>query len=137
MSSTSGRRSRNGAPHTAAAGVAGSVRRMDRAKAHGVVNEFYQEIVLLRVAVVDEQPRVDPSPGLEPVPRVTASDPPPPRDHLPSVRVAPEELDDEVQKPLHDAEISCSSIFNRCSRERRNGQDTFHRPIRLVAVPKA
>ena len=29
-SSTSGRRSRNGAPHTAAAGVAGSVRRMDR-----------------------------------------------------------------------------------------------------------
>lgn len=57
--------------------------------------------MLLRVAVVDEEPRVDPSAaGLEPVPRVAASDPPAPRDHLPSVRIAPEQLDDADRPAL-------------------------------------
>ena len=48
--------------------------------------------MLLDGAVIDEEPRVDPAPGLEPVPRVPAPDPPPPRDHLPPVRVAPEQF---------------------------------------------
>ena len=77
---------------TAACHVAGSVRGMDRPETDGVVDELHQEVVLLRIAVVDQEPRVDPAPGLEPVPRVPAPDPPPPRDHLPSVRVAPEEF---------------------------------------------
>ncbi len=55
--------------------------------------------MLLRVAVVDQEPRVDPAPGLEPVPRVPASDPPPPRDHLPPVRIAPEQFDHADQPP--------------------------------------
>ena len=80
---------------TAACHVAGSVRGMDRTKPDGVVDEFHQEVVLLRVAVIDEEPRVDPAPGLEPVPRIPASDPPPPRDHLASVRVLAEEFDDK------------------------------------------
>ena len=68
---------------------------MDRPQAGGVVDEFHQEVVLLHVAVVDQEPRVDPAPGLEPVSRVPAPDPPPPRDHLPPVRIAPEEFDDK------------------------------------------
>ena len=49
--------------------------------------------MLLRVGVVDQEPRVDPAAaGLEPVPRVPSSDPPPPRDHPPPVRIAPEQF---------------------------------------------
>ncbi len=56
--------------------------------------------MLPRVAVVDQEPRVDPAAaGLESVPRVPASDPPPPRDHPPPVRIAPEQLDDADQPP--------------------------------------
>ena len=80
---------------TAACHVAGSFRSMDRPETDGVVDELHQEVALLWVAVIDEEPRVDSAPGLEPMPRVPAPDPPPPRDHLPSVRVAPEEFDDE------------------------------------------
>lgn len=61
---------------------------MDRPETDGVVDEFHQEVVLLRVAVVDKEPRVDPAAALEPVPRIPASDPPPPRDYLPSARAA-------------------------------------------------
>ena len=77
---------------TAACHVAGSFRGMDRPETDGVVDELHQEVVLLRITVVDEEPRVDPAPALKPVPRVTAPDPPPPRDHLPPVRVAAEEF---------------------------------------------
>lgn len=77
--------------------VAGSFRRMDRPEAGGVVDELHQEVVLLRVAVIDEETRKDPASGLEPAPRFPAPDPPPPRDPLPSVRVAPEEFDDADQ----------------------------------------
>ena len=53
--------------------------------------------MLLRVGVVDEKPRVDPAAaGLEAVPGVPASDPPPPRDHPPPVRIAPEQLNDKT-----------------------------------------
>ena len=73
---------------------------MDRAEARGVVDELHQEAVLPRVAVVDPEPRVDPAAaGLESVSRVPASDPPPPRDHPPPVRIAPEQLDDADQPP--------------------------------------
>ena len=77
---------------TAACHVAGSFRSIDRPQTDGVVDEFHQEVVLLRVAVIDEEPRVDPAPGLEPVPCIPAPDPPPPRDLLPPVRVVPEEF---------------------------------------------
>jgi len=50
---------------------------MDRPEADGVVDKFHQEVVLLDGVVIDEEPRVDPAPGLEPVPRVTAADPSP------------------------------------------------------------
>ena len=73
---------------TAACHVAGSFRGIDRPETDGVVDELHQEVVLLRIAVVDEEPRVDPAPGIEPVSRVLTSDPPPPRDYLPSVRAA-------------------------------------------------
>ena len=71
---------------------------MDRPETDGVVDELHQEVVLLRVAVVNEEPRVDPAPaGLEPVPCIPAPDPPPPCDHLSSVRVAPKKFDDELR----------------------------------------
>ena len=80
---------------TAACHVAGSFRGIDRPETDGVVDKLHQEVVLLDVAVVDQEPRVDPAPaGLEPVPRVPAPDPPPPRDHPPPVRIAPEQFDD-------------------------------------------
>jgi hypothetical protein len=51
---------------------------IDRAKPGGVVDELHQEVVLLRVGVVDQEPRVDPAAaGLEAVPRITAPDAPP------------------------------------------------------------
>ena len=81
---------------------------MDRPETDGVVDELHQEVVLLRIAVVDEEARVDPAAaGLEPVPRVPASDPPPPRDHLPPVRVAPEEFDDE-ERSAHSLRVEGS-----------------------------
>ena len=106
---------------TAACHVAGSVRSMDRPETDGVVDELHQEVVLLDVAVVDEEPRVDPAPGLEPVPRVPAPDPPPPRDHLASVRVAPEEFDDEsrtaVSLSVHPFVCRAKTIKNRHEEE--------------------
>ena len=66
--------------------MAGSARGMDRPQAGGVVDELHQEVVLPDVAVVDQEPRVDPAPGLEPVPRVPAPDPPRWRGQFPSAR---------------------------------------------------
>ena len=80
------------------AGARRSFGPVDRAEAGGVVDELHQEVVLLRVGIVDQEPRVDTAAGgLEAVPRVPASDPPPSRDHPPPVRIAPEQLDDADQ----------------------------------------
>lgn len=54
--------------------------------------------MLLWVAVVDEKSSVDPTPArLEAVSGVPAANPPPPRNHLAAVQVAPEQLDDQVK----------------------------------------
>ena len=74
---------------------------MDRPEAGGVVDELHQEVVLLRIAVVDQEPSKHPASGLEPVPRVPASDPSPPRDHLPPVGVAPEKFHDEAHSAAY------------------------------------
>ena len=67
----------------ATAGARRSFGPVDRAESGGVVDELHQEAMLLRVAIVDQEPRVDAAAaGLESVPRVPASDPPPWRGHV-------------------------------------------------------
>ena len=63
----------------------------------------------------DERNQRDPAPGLEPVPRVPAPDPPSPRDHLASVRVASEELDDEP-RPATSTDVHRLTVRRRFGR---------------------
>ena len=65
----------------------------DGLDADGIVDELKEIRLLRRIAVVHEKARRDLAvDGIEHVPGVPASDPPPPRDHLPPVPVVAKQL---------------------------------------------